>query len=104
MALHVGDMGRVTGVTLEFIEHAQQDGQDGIPVGGMVRLGLDIERNHIGGERHGPLDVPVKQGIFDLGLKEVGGALHIAIGVQFTVSHEIRKHLEEVGLAGAEKP
>ena len=103
MALHVGDVRRVAGIALEFIQHAEQNREDGVTAVRVVGLGLDVEENDIGGKRHGPLDVRVEHRVLDLRFEEICCALGLAVVNQRPVFHQIRQHFEKVRFTGAEE-
>lgn len=52
----------------------------------------------------GTLDVAEQHRVFDLGVEELDGSLRLPVGRHLLVAEEVREHLDEVGLAGAEEP
>jgi hypothetical protein len=104
--LHLGDVRRVAGVAKLFVEHAQEDLQDGVAVRLAVGLGVDVEEDDIGGALHGALNIGQQHGVFDLlVVKELGGAALFArlrVG-RFDVFQQVRQDLDEVRLARAKE-
>jgi hypothetical protein len=69
----------------------------------VVGLAVDVEQNDIGVGGNRTFDVPKEHGVFDLALKELDSLPTLAVVRVRMVLEQIRQHLQEVRLTGAEK-
>ena len=102
VALHIGHMWGVAGIAQLFVENADEDLQDGVALGLVVGLGIDVEQDHIGRALHSALDVGQQHRVLDLvGIKELGGRAGLpGLGVKRgAVLQQVGQDLDEVGLA-----
>ena len=105
VSLHVGHMGRIARQALHFVEHAQEDLQDGVTVVFGIGLGVDVEQDDVGVTCHGAADIAQQHGVFDLGLKELDCFLTaLTEGIAgFDVAKQVRQDLDEVRFTAAEE-
>ncbi|MBG6075368.1 hypothetical protein IWX85_001193 [Polaromonas sp. CG_9.11] len=106
VALHVGNVGGITGVAQLFIEDAQEHLQDRVPLGFVVSFGINVEQDDVGSALGRTLNVGQQHGVFDLlEIKKLVGSPFLAsLGVVcFQVFQQVRKDFDEVRLARTEE-
>ena len=98
-------MGGIAREALHFVEHAQEDLQDGVAVVLGVGLGVDVEQDHISLPSHGAAHVAQQHGVAELALEEVerSSGLTGAGLCCFHIGEQVRQDFDEVRLAGAEE-
>ena len=105
VTLHVGDVRVIAAVALQLVQDLEEDPQDQVTprAAAVVGLAVDVEEDDIGVGDDRPLDVPKEHGVLDLALEELDRLLALAVVRVRAVVEQVRQHLQEVRLAGAEE-
>jgi len=98
----VGNMGMVSAVALQLVEHAKKDPKDDVGTG-PIGFAIDIEEDNIGIRSDCAFDVAKEDGVFDFALEEFDGSFALVVMGMGTVSKQIGENFEEVRLSRSEE-
>ena len=105
VSLHMGDMRVIAAVALQFVQDLQKDPQDQVAAraAAVIGLAVDIEEDDIGIGDDGTFDVAEEHGILHLALEKIHSLLALPVIRVRAIAEQVRQHLQEMRLAGAEK-